>query len=104
MDAMQTATDNSHITVTSLKADYFQSIQKNGLLNAHHQTLMQIKEWLDHDPYYRSHPEAAAKQAVRLHTQCIFMAAFEQNIVPPIRDLDNMFVHVFGESGRAVIH
>jgi len=104
MDAAQTVTDNSSITVAAMKADYLQAVQKKGFLDAHQQTLKEIKDRLDRDPYFRDHPVEAAKQAVRLHTQCIFMAAFEHGLVPPVPDLDRLFVQIFGETGQAVIH
>ena len=83
------------------KKQYIREIRKIGFPPAHRAILSEIKTWLEHDPAYHGMPAEAIHEAIRLHTRLIFMAAFSKCSLPPVEDIDRLFVEVFGEQSQA---
>lgn len=87
----------------ALRSYYLQAIQQKGFLSAHAAVLSEIKKKLDLHPVYSKSPEKAACQAVRMHTRLIFIAAFARFPLPPVQEIDRLFINVFGEFGRPAL-
>ena len=97
--ALMMVQDNTD--VVPFKKQYIREIRKNGFPPAHRAILYEIKTWLEHDPLYRGMTAEAIHQAIRLHTRLIFMAAFSRCPLPPVEEIDRLFVEVFGEQAQA---
>lgn len=89
--------------IVPLKKRYIQEIRESGFPRAHRAILHEIKFWLDHDPAYCGSPAKAIREAVRLHTRLVFMAAFSKCPLPPVHEIDHLFVEVFGDVSRSVL-
>ncbi len=81
---------------------YFQAVFHFGYFQAHELMLRELKAWLgEHKPYQSSFAEAA--EAYRVHrsfTRLVFSGR-ETSCTP--RELDRLFVEVFGFSGKALV-
>jgi hypothetical protein len=89
--------------IVPFKKQYIREIRKNGFPPAHRAILTEIKTWLEHDPAYRGMTAGAIHEAIRLHTRLIFMAAFSKCALPPVDEIDRLFVEVFGEQAQSVL-
>ncbi len=89
--------------IVPFKKQYIREIRRFGFPPAHRAILNEIKTWLEHDPAYRGMPAEAIHEAIRLHTRLIFMAAFSKCDLPPVDEIDRLFVEVFGEQSQAVL-
>jgi hypothetical protein len=90
--------------IVPIKVRYIQEIQQTGFLQAHRAMLHEIKFWLDHDPAFCGSPVEAIREAVRLHTRLVFMAAFSNCPLPSVEEIDHLFVEVFGDFSRSVLN
>ncbi len=89
--------------IVPFKKLYIREIRKNGFPPAHRAILNEIKTWLEHDPAYRGMAAEALHEAIRLHTRLIFMAGFSKCALPPVEEIDRLFVEVFGEQTRGAL-
>ncbi len=89
--------------IVPFKKQYIREIRKNGFPPAHRAILNEIKTWLEHDPLYRGITGEALQEAIRLHTRLIFMAAFSKCPLPPVEEIDKLFVEVFGEQAQVAL-
>jgi hypothetical protein len=89
--------------IVPFKKQYIREIRRNGFPPAHRAILEEIKTWLEHDPLYRGMTAEAIQEAIRLHTRLIFMAAFSKCALPPVDEIDRLFVEVFGDQAQAVL-
>jgi hypothetical protein len=87
--------------IVPFKKRYIREIRKMGFPPAHRAILNEIKTWLEHDPAYYGKSSEAIREAIRLHTRLIFMAAFSRCTMPPVEEIDRLFVEVFGEQTQA---
>jgi len=87
--------------IVPFKKQYIREIRKMGFPPAHRAILNEIKTWLEHDPAYHGMPSEAIREAIRLHTRLIFMAAFSKCNLPPVIEIDRLFIEVFGEQSQA---
>lgn len=86
--------------IVPLKTRYLQLIHENGFSLAHQSMLREIKFQLDRNPHYCGRPLDAMKEAIRIHTRLVFMAAFSRCALPPVKEIDRQFFEVFGELSR----
>jgi hypothetical protein len=90
--------------IVPLKKRYIRSIHKVGFTLAHREILAEIKRWLDYDANFSAEPSEALHEAVRLHTRLVFMAAFSKCQLPPVAEIDRLFVEVFGEFSLSILN
>ncbi len=95
--------ENRAFDMVPLKYLYLQEVQRKGFLPAHAAMLREIKHRLDAQPHYARSQERAVSEAVRMHTRLIFMAAFARCSLPPVPEMDSLFVEVFGEFSRPAL-
>ncbi len=82
---------------------YLEAIRLLGFIKAHKNFLQDVKSVYKKDPFLKEYPREAAEQAFQLHVYFIYLAKHLSTEVPPIRDLDAMFVEVFGRPGKEII-
>ncbi len=91
------------VDVVPLRTVYLQEIRKEGFLPAHTAMLREIKYRLEALPQYSRSRDKAICEAVRMHTRLIFMAAFARYTLPPVKEIDRLFIDVFGEFSRPAL-
>ncbi len=85
------------------RGTYLEAVRILGFTKAHKNFLQDLKTLYGKDPFLRQFPYEAAEQAYHLHTFFIYLAMHIPVELPGIRDLDGMFVEVFGRPGKEII-
>jgi hypothetical protein len=81
---------------------YFQAVFNLGLVAAHEQMLVELKQWLwDHQRYQT--PLAEAMEAYQVHRSFTRLVLNDRDTPCTLRQLDDLYCGVFGLSGRAVV-
>ncbi len=91
------------VDVVPLRTVYLQEVREKGFLYAHAAMLREIKYRLAALPQYSRSRDKAISEAVRMHTRLIFMAAFDRCALPPVKEIDRLFIEVFGELSRPAL-
>ena len=90
-------------SVVPLKTLYLQEIQNKGFSPAHRAMLCEIKNRLAYASGFARNPDETIREAVRMHTRLVFMAAFAHYPIPPVEEVDQLFIEVFGEFSRPAL-
>lgn len=81
---------------------YFQAVLQVGLVDAHRQMLLEAKDWLEeHKPYLT--PMVEAVEAYQVHRSFTRLVLNDRETPGALREVDRIFIEVFGFSGRAVL-
>ncbi len=94
--------NHSYPCVLNGEFGYFQAVYRFGYFQAHGQMLRELKAWLgEHKPYLSSFAEAA--EAYRVHRSFARLVLSDRETPCTLRELDRIFIEVFGFSGRALV-
>ncbi len=81
---------------------YFQAVFDVGLVAAHAQMLVELKQWLwDHKRYQT--PLSEALEAYQVHRSFTRLVLSDRETPCTLRELDHLFCEIYGVSGRAVV-
>lgn len=95
---------NGYPSVITGEFAYFQAIEMLGVQGAHRQLLYELRDWLELNPPRPASPLVIAQEAYQIHRSFTNLLFRDQKESPIVGLLDDMYVQIFGRSGRVVAH
>ncbi len=83
---------------------YLQTVELLGFKGAHQQMLCELRDWLERNPPRPASPVVMAQEAYQIHRSFINLFFRGRKDAPIIKELDEMYIQIFGRSGRVVAH